>query len=79
MQRGPGRPPGSPNKLTADIRKAIAAAFDKVGGVDYLVKQANENPQAFMTLLGKALPKELTGEGGGAISIRVVTGVPRAE
>lgn len=68
-KRGPGRPKGSPNKITADIRSAIVQAFDKVGGVNYLVVQARENPQAFLTLLGKVLPKEVTGEDGGPITV----------
>jgi hypothetical protein len=28
------------------------ASFDRVGGVDYLEKQARENPQVHMSLLG---------------------------
>lgn len=61
---GAGRPKGVPNKLTSDVKAAILAAFEKAGGVAYLAKQAEENPQAFMTLLGKVLPTQtqLTGE-----------------
>lgn len=68
-KRGPGRPPGSPNKITADIRSAILNAFQKVGGEEYLVVQARQNPVAFMTLLGKVLPMQVAGEGGGPLRI----------
>jgi hypothetical protein len=56
---GIGRKAGVPNKLTRDVKAAIEAAFEKVGGAEYLAKQAEENPQAFMTLLGKVIPKDL--------------------
>jgi len=59
---GSGRPKGVPNKLTRDVKEAILAAFDKVGGPEYLANQATQNPQAFMTLLGKVLPTQIAGD-----------------
>lgn len=56
---GAGRPKGSPNKLTKSIKEAIEAAFDKVGGHEYLAKMAYEQPTAFMSLLGKAMPTQI--------------------
>ena len=72
---GVGRPKGTVNKVTQDIREAISAAFDKAGGVDYLVTQAQENPTAFMTLVGKIVPAEIKAQV--AAKIIVETGVPR--
>lgn len=57
-----GRIAGTPNKLTTEVKAAILEAFTNAGGVDYLVRQANTNPTAFMTLLGKVLPLQLTGD-----------------
>lgn len=51
-----GRQPGTPNKLTAQVKDSILAAFDQVGGVDYLARTAESHPQAFMSLLGRVLP-----------------------
>ncbi len=65
-----GRQAGTPNKTTAALKDAILAALDTVGGEAYLVKVANENPQVFCTLLGKVLPMQVTGEGGGPLVIR---------
>ena len=62
-----GRTKGTPNKLTADVKGMILQALDKSGGVDYLLTQAHDNPSAFMTLVGKVLPKEMTGAGGEAL------------
>lgn len=59
LPKGPGRPKGSANKLTKDIRQAIAEAFDKAGGVDYLVKIAKTQPQTFCSLVGKIVPQEV--------------------
>jgi hypothetical protein len=41
----------------------ILSALDKKGGVDYLAKQADEHPAAFMSLLAKVLPMAVTGPG----------------
>lgn len=54
-----GRVAGTPNKNTAAIKDMIATALDKVGGVEYLVHQAEENPNAFMTLVGKVIPTQV--------------------
>ena len=69
---GAGRKKGIPNKLHASVKEAIEAAFTKAGGPDYLARQAVENPQAFMTLLGKLLPTQLTGRDGGPIESKLV-------
>jgi len=72
---GPGRKAGIPNKVTSEIRNMVGEALGKAGGVDYLVKQATENPVAFMGLVGKAMPKELVGPGGQPLfsKIEIVT------
>lgn len=70
QKRGPGRPKGTPNKLPAELKAMILQALERSGGVDYLVKQANaKNPAPFMALVGKVLPLQVTGEGGGPIEI----------
>lgn len=71
-KKGPGRPKGAANKITRDIRLAISQAFDKAGGVDYLVTQSRENPQAFMTLIGKIIPAEVKAQIDGQFVIKVV-------
>jgi len=66
-----GRKKGTPNKTTALLKDAIieaaTAAGNKEGLVGYLTRQADENPAAFMTLLGKVLPMQVTGENGGPV------------
>lgn len=70
---GRGRPKGSPNKISALLKDAILEAAEKAGNKDglvgYLQTQAQANPQAFLTLLGKVLPLQVTGEGGGPITV----------
>lgn len=67
-----GRQKGTPNKVNAllkeDILEAAAAAHPE-GRVGYLTEQAKENPVAFMTLLGKVLPMQITGEDGGPVKV----------
>ena len=45
----------------------ILAALSKAGGVKYLVMQANKNPAAFLALVGKVIPLQVTGKDGGPI------------
>lgn len=68
-----GRQKGVPNKLTADVKAMILGALDKAGGENYLVARAQDQPVAFMGLVGKVLPLQLTGEGGGAIIIQATS------
>ena len=75
-REGAGRKPGVPNKLNADLKEMILGALAGAGGQDYLQRQAEMNPGAFMTLIGKVLPMQITGEGGGPVTINVITGVP---
>jgi hypothetical protein len=56
---GAGRKPGVPNKLTADIRASILEAYNLAGGAQYLLTQSQANPQAFMALIGKVIPREI--------------------
>jgi hypothetical protein len=71
---GPGRKKGIPNKTTTQIKEAVIAALEQVGGVEYLAQQARLNPTAFMALLGRIIPVQVTGEGGGAIQVTISRG-----
>ena len=51
-----GREKGTPNKFSGALRDMILSALDEAGGVAYVAKQANENPTAFLMLVGKVLP-----------------------
>ena len=50
---------GVPNKVTADVKAMIQEALDRAGGSDYLLRQSEEYPQAFLSLVGKILPKDM--------------------
>ena len=57
---GPGRPVGSPNKITSNVKSMILGALDDLGGQAWLVEQAKADPRAFMSLLGRILPSEIS-------------------
>lgn len=60
-ERRGGRKRGSPNKITGALREMIRGALAAKGAQAWLEKQADKNPVAFMALLGKILPMQLTG------------------
>jgi hypothetical protein len=70
---GPGRKKGVPNKNTTIIKEMILEALDKAGGVDYLKARAVDQPSAFLALVGKVLPLQLTGKDDGPIQIANVS------
>jgi hypothetical protein len=60
-----GRKKGTPNKLTAAAKDAIAMAFERLGGVDALVEWASEedNRKVFYAQIWpKIVPLQLSGD-----------------
>ena len=41
------------------MKEVIHLAFERAGGVRYLVRQAEAEPKAFMGLLGRIVPNEV--------------------
>ena len=71
-----GRRPGVTNKTTALLKDAIIQAAENVGKgslTAYLERQAEEQPAAFLTLLGKVLPLQVTGDRDNPAVITTVT------
>lgn len=58
-----GRKKGIPNKISGELKDMILQALGEAGGVQYLVTQAQDNPNAFMALVGKVLPMTVRGPG----------------
>jgi hypothetical protein len=57
---GSGLKKGQSLNKTVALTEMIDGALNKLGGMDWLVEQGRENPTAFMSLVGKRLPKDLT-------------------
>ena len=74
-QRFGGRQKGTRNKLTIAVKEAIETAFEKLGGAKYLIGIGRSDPQVFCSLLGKILPKEIVGAGGGPLQIAGVVSI----
>lgn len=66
---GQGRPKGTPNKVTAQLKDMILQALDEAGGVQYLKDRAQDTPVAFMALVGKVLPLQVTTPDQGGIHV----------
>lgn len=78
-QKVGGRTKGTPNKIDADVKNMILCALSKKGGAEYLEKQADANPVAFMALVGKVLPMTVQGDAQNPLTFTITTGVPRAD
>lgn len=61
-KRGSGSRKGVPNVLTREIKDMIRGALEDAGGQKYLAAQAKENPAAFLSLLGKIIPRDIRAE-----------------
>ena len=68
-----GNRKGAPNKNTAAIKDMILEALHGVGGVDYLMECAKDDKSrsAFLGLVGKVLPMQITGDGGGPVGVSI--------
>lgn len=68
LRKGGGRA-GMPQKIPQSIKEMVENALHKAGGVDYLARQAEANPVAFMGLVGRVLPLQLAGADGGKLVV----------
>jgi hypothetical protein len=50
----------------------ILGALDQAGGESYLLQQARENPNAFLTLVGKVLPTTLAGDQNNPVTVTTI-------
>lgn len=57
-----GRQKGTPNKINADVKAMVLEALNSAGGAKYLLAQARDNPNAFLSLVGKVLPMTVQGD-----------------
>jgi len=75
QKSGPGRPKGTQNKVTKELKEMILAALDDAGGVEYLIACAHDDKTkgAFLTLIGKVLPMTVQGnlEHSGGITVNI--------
>lgn len=74
---GKGRPKGSLNKtcVSRDVRQMALNALHSKGGEEYLARQADENPKAFMALLARLIPTRV--EGDAENPLRVIHSIKR--
>ncbi len=66
---GKGRTKGTPNKVTGEVKEMILQALAQAGGIEYLARRAEDSPAAFLALVGKVLPLQVTGEMNHTISL----------
>ncbi len=75
---GSGRKPGSRNMTSQKLKELVFQALEQQegGAIGYLKTQAVQEPRAFMALIGKLLPTQITGEDGAPVRITQIELVP---
>lgn len=70
----PGKPKGATNKITKELKEMILEALDGAGGVGYLQERATDprTASAFLSLIGKVLPMQVTGDPENPVGITVI-------
>ncbi len=72
---GKGRPPGVPNKITTDLKRALINALDRAGGTgggeQYFFNMAKRDPKTFSTLIGRCIPSSIVGKNDGPLEVLV--------
>ena len=71
-----GKPRGTLNRVTRDLKLAVLLAGERAGGeeglIGYLTRLAVENSSAYASLLGKCLPHTLTAdESSGGVGMHI--------
>lgn len=72
-----GRAPGTPNRITSDVRAMIQEVIDGLGGAQRMIAWAKEDPtneRAFWSqVMPKVLPKEVNvgGQPGNPLNIGI--------
>ncbi len=66
----PGRPEGARSKLGKAFIAALVKDFNEYGPATIVLARM-EDPLGYVKVIASLLPKELTGEDGGAIPLRI--------
>ena len=73
-EKKPNQGKRGPSKHTKELKDMILSALDGAGGVEYLIKRANDpkTASAFIALVGKVLPMTIAGTGdNGALIVEI--------
>jgi hypothetical protein len=65
----PGKPKGATNHLTREIKQMVSEALEQAGGVDYLAAKAESHPAAFLALVGRVIPLQVSGDPDNPLAI----------
>ncbi len=68
---GSGRKVGTSNKGIMAVREMVKQALETVGGVQYLMDRAYDQPVAFMALIGRLIPVMLTGDASAPVIAKI--------
>jgi hypothetical protein len=79
MKPGPGRPPGSPNKISRTVKDNVIAVFDTLGGSEGMARWAQENQTEFYRLYSRLIPTETKVDGTLAATIQWPLPKPKVE
>jgi hypothetical protein len=71
-QKTGGRVAGTPNKVTKAVRDLVVEALHEVGGKEWLIKLAKDDPKTFCGLIGRVIPLQVDGSLDTSITFKTV-------
>lgn len=63
-----GKPKGARHKLSEDVLQALAADFS-ANGIATIIKVREQDPAQYLKIIASLIPKEITGDDGGPITM----------
>lgn len=57
-----GRKPGVPNRMSLTVKQSVLDAFEELGGVQYLLQVAKDDPKTFCAMLAKIIPSDINAD-----------------
>lgn len=67
-----GRVKGTPNKTTSNVREAIEAVYNKLGGDNAFANWAFDNQTEYYKIYSKLLPRDINATLEGGVSVKLV-------
>lgn len=71
-----GKPKGTRNKISKNIKQVFLSVFEEMSGQQALLEWAQENRDAFFSMIAKLLPKDIEIKSENEQTINIISSIP---